>query len=394
MGKIVAAMATVHAPQLFIRPADEDPAQLNASIAAMRELGTMLDETKPDVIVFLGSDHLETFSTYCVPTFGIVAGNRAIAEFAGRKFNLPIHREMAEYFLNGLIRAEFDVAYSEDAILGHTFAVPFEFVLGNRDIPLVPFFTNVYMPPLPNPRRCAALGRAIANLIESRPERVAIIASGGMSHYPGTWKYPQPEFEFDRWMISEIEKGNTDGLLDMTVEQLDEVGNTELLTWATLFGAIGRQPGELLCYTPTWHHGHAVLRFLPARARARPADSAALAKYGGFEFKNKGFEFYKHPPASAYNLNRLLFQVRNDAHMRLRLLDDLDGVATEFGLNALEKEGARVIPMAGTVQKVSDLAEPLVRAGAHPLQALMSLHAVAGEYRKLLQAAAKTDKER
>ena len=92
-------------------------------------------------------------------------------------------------------------------------------------------------------------------------------------------------------------------------------------------------------------------------------------------------------------MNRLLFQVRNDAEMPVRFLYDLDGVAAEFELNALEKEGARVIPRAGTVQKVSDLAEPLVRAGAHPLQALMSLHAVAGEYRKLHEAA-KTNKER
>src|SRR5213596_3155511 len=111
MGEIVAAFGTVHAPQLIIRPPDEKPEMMDASIAAMRELGTILDETKPDVIVFLGSDHLETFSISCVPTFAIVAGSRANAEFAGRKFDLPIHREMAEYFLNSLVRAEFDVAY-------------------------------------------------------------------------------------------------------------------------------------------------------------------------------------------------------------------------------------------------------------------------------------------
>ena len=55
-----------------------------------------------------------------------------------------------------------------------------------------------------------------------------------MSHYPGTWKYSQPEFEFDRWMIAQLEEGKTDALLEMTVEQLDEVGNTELLAWSTM----------------------------------------------------------------------------------------------------------------------------------------------------------------
>jgi hypothetical protein len=51
MGEIVAAFATCHAPQLFTYPPDEDPAQLDASIAGMRELGKLLDETRPDVIL-------------------------------------------------------------------------------------------------------------------------------------------------------------------------------------------------------------------------------------------------------------------------------------------------------------------------------------------------------
>jgi aromatic ring-opening dioxygenase catalytic subunit (LigB family) len=382
VGEIVAAMATCHAPQLFTYPQDEDPAQLDATVAAMRELGNILDETKPDVLIFFGSDHLETFSINCVPTFAIVAGSRAIAEFAGRRYDLPVHREMAEDFLNKLVRAEFDIAYSEDALLGHTFAVPFEFVVGGREIPVVPFHTNVYMPPLPGPKRCARLGCEIANIISSRKERVALIASGGMSHYPGTWKYPQPEFDFDRWILAQFKRGNADALLEMTVEQLDEVGNTELLNWATLFGAIGNQPGELLQYTPTWHHGHAMMRFLPAREKSSAA-TAPAQKLDEYRFKNEGYEFYKHPPASAYKLNKMLFDVRNDSELRRRLLDDLDGVAREWGLSAREKEAAEALASVGSSQKISDNAAVMVKAGAHPLQALMTLHAVHGEFKKL-----------
>ena len=385
MGEIVAAMATCHAPQLFTYPPDEDHAQLDATIAAMRELGEILDETRPDVLVFLGSDHLETFSMTCVPIFAIVAGSRAIAEFAGRKYDLPVHREMAEDFLNKLVHADFDVSYSEDAVLGHTFAVPSEFVLGGRGIPIVPFHTNVYLPPLPSPKRCAALGRELARIIASRSERVAILASGGMSHYPGTWKYPHPEFEFDHWVLGELEQGHSHAVLDLTVEQLDEAGNTELLNWAILLGAIGNQPGELLQYTPTWHHGHAVMRFLPARDKCAPvtATPRGLPAYGGLKFSNEGFQFYRHPPASAYKLNKLLFDVRHDSALRRRLLTDLDGVAADYGLGAEAKEGARALAEVGETPRISDNASRIVQAGAHPLQALMTLHAVHGEMKKL-----------
>jgi 2,3-dihydroxyphenylpropionate 1,2-dioxygenase len=376
MGEIVAAIGTCHTPYMFTRPPDEKPEQLDAAGAGMAELGKVLDETRPDVIIFFGSDHVETFSVTCVPTFAIIAGSRAIAKFAGREYSLPVHREMAEDLLNKLVvDHSFDVAYSEDAELGHAFAVPFEHVIGKRDIPVIPFFTNVYVPPLPTPKRCAALGRAIAEIVKGRGERVAVIASGGMSHFPGTTKYLSPEFDFDRWLVAQFEAGNSNALLDMTGTQLDEVGNTEMLTWAMMLGAIGPQPGTLIDYIPTWHHGLAMMRFLPATAK-HAAAARAMEQYGGFKFKNQGFQFYKHPPAAAYGLNRLLFEVRHSGELRDRVIANLDSVAKEYDLNAQQRRAAEELISVGKGGLVSEHVGPLVEAGAHPLQALMSLHVI------------------
>src|SRR6478736_4171676 len=102
MGKIVAAMATMHAPQLFTRPPEEDPKQLEAGIAAMRKLGQVLDETKPDALVVVASDHLETFFLQSVPTFAVITGEHAKTTFAGRSWNPPIHQALAEELLEGL----------------------------------------------------------------------------------------------------------------------------------------------------------------------------------------------------------------------------------------------------------------------------------------------------
>jgi aromatic ring-opening dioxygenase catalytic subunit (LigB family) len=375
MGEIVAAVGTCHTPYMFTRPPDEDPQQLEQAGAAMRELGKVLDETRPDAILFFGSDHVETFSVTCVPSFAVIAGSRAMARFAGREHTLPIHREMAEDILDKLVvEHAFDMAYSEDAELGHAFSIPFEYVIGARDIPVIPFFTNVYVPPLPTPRRCAALGRALAEIVKGRKERVAIIASGGMSHFPGTTKYQHPEFDFDRWLLSELETGNTDALLNMTGTQLDEVGNTEMLNWAVMFGAIGPQAGELIDYIPTWHHGLGIMRFLPHRARTQAMH--APEPFGGFKFRNEGFQFYKHPPAEAYGLNKLLFESRHSAELRTRILNDFDAVADQYELAGAQRTAARELINVGEGGKVSDHVGPLAEAGAHPLQALMSLHVI------------------
>jgi 2,3-dihydroxyphenylpropionate 1,2-dioxygenase len=135
MGKIVAAMATMHAPQLFTRPPEEDPKQLDAGIAAMQKLGQVLDETKPDALIVFASDHLETFFLQSVPTFAVIAGERAKTAFAGRTWNPSIHQKLAEDILDGLVRRDFDMAYSQDALLGHSFAAPFEWILGTGTFP-------------------------------------------------------------------------------------------------------------------------------------------------------------------------------------------------------------------------------------------------------------------
>ena len=377
MGKIVAAMATVHAPQLFTRPPEEDPKQLDASIAAMRKLGQLLDEVKPDVLVIFASDHMETFFLQSVPTFCIVAGDRAHASFAGRDWDLPIHQPFAEALLDGLVARGFDMAYSQDATMGHSFAAPFEWVIEGRAIPVVPFFVNTYLPPLPTAQRCAALGRAIADIVSSRRERVALLASGGMSHYPGTWKYYKPAFDFDHWCIGELENGHSESFLKLAPEQLDEVGNTEMLPWAPVLGAVGKQHMEVLSYQETAHHGHAVVVFHPGeKADAKPPQP--------FKFHNHPYHFYDHPSVSAYKLNKVLYDSRYKPNLRLRMFENIEAVSAEYGLVPEDVAALRETFRFRHIDsgKPALDAEPLVTRGAHPVGALMAVPVLQQEQRR------------
>ena len=384
VGRIVAAMASMHAPQLFTRPPEEDPKQLDAGIAAMRQLGQVLDETKPDALIIFASDHMETFFLRTVPTFAILAGDQATAAFAGRTWSPPIHRDLAEALLEELVRRDFDMAYSQDADLGHSFAAVFEWILAERQIPVVPILVNTYLPPLPSARRCAMLGKAVAEIIRtSRTERVAILASGGMSHYPGTSKYYKPAYDFDRWCLRELENSHSESFLNLTSEQLDEVGNTEMLPWALALGAIGEQHLELLSYQPTSHHGHAVVRF-----HAGAKVNAELAQ--PYAFQNHPYHFYNHPPVSAYKLNKLLYDSRFKPHMRARLLEDAEAVAMEYGLNAIHTRAlVRSLEFRHIdTDKPGQDADPLVEAGAHPIGALMAIHGLQQDKRRVRTSAA------
>ena len=386
MGQIVAAMATVHAPQLFTYPPSEDPAQLDADIAAMRQLGQDLDEIKPDAIIVIGADHLETFFLSAVPTFAIVGGEKSKAAFARKTYALPIH-PFAEELLDKLVNVGFDMTYSQDAELGHAFAAVYEWVIEGRSIPVIPIFVNTYLPPLPTAKRCAQLGAAIRDIVQASPYRIAIVASGGMSHYPGAWKYPQPAYDFDWWAIAHMERGHNDVLVQLTSEQLDEVGNTEMLPWMVMFGAIGNRPGELVTYQPTWHHGHAVMRFIPNKKNAPTTPEPETA----FQFQSGGYQFYKHPDPAVYPLNKLLFDLRFSQPLRRRLFENTKALAAEYGLTEKQAEVLETMKDE-TIDAVRSLKpHPLVDAGAHPLGMWMSIIVVQAEQRRMRQeqAAAK-----
>jgi len=189
--------------------------------------------------------------------------------------------------------------------------------------------------------------------------------------------------------VSQFEAGNTDALLNMTNPQLDEVGNTEMLSWAVMFGAIGKVHGELIDYIPTWHHGLSMMRFIPERPR-KTAPMEAAEQFGGFKFQNKGFQFYKHPPAEAYGLNKLLFESRHSQELRNRILSNLDAVAREYELAPPQRKAAEEMINVGKGGLVSEHVGPLVEAGAHPLQALLALHVIFSTSHRAPSAASQT----
>ncbi|WP_049579900.1 hypothetical protein [Streptomyces sp. SBT349] len=364
MADIVAAAAAVHAPQLLSRPPYEELDKLDHSTDALKRFAAVLEETRPDAVLVIGIDHLETFWLEAVPTFTLVMSEECEAVYTDRSLRRAVHTGIAKDLLRGVIAQDFDLTYSQEAVLGHAFLTPFEYILGDLDVPVVPLLVNTYLPPLPSPRRCHALGRAIARALADRPERIAVIASGGMSHFPGTSRYTAPDYAFDRWVIQETAAGRYDELLDLTPVNLDEVGESELLTWCVMLGMIGDRPGSLLSYQELSHHGQGVLQFLPPTAAATPAPEP-VPRYGGHEFTADDFLYYRFPEPSSLPLNRFLRRIITEGDVRALFVTDQARSLAESGLRPDEREALR-----------GEGFDQLVGLGAHPLLALSAWQVV------------------
>ena len=154
-------------------------------------------------------------------------------------------------------------------------------------IPLVCVFINEYYPPLPSAARCAQLGQAIADVLRDRPERVAIYASGGLSHFPGMYNAGWIDQPLDHWILERLERNDLEALQHLFTFDSDNMrsGTGEVRAWISAAAAMNR-PAKVVEYVAgALHPDRLRLRLLAAGHRPRdkqvsPEDGATRARTG------------------------------------------------------------------------------------------------------------------
>ena len=117
----------------------------------------------------------------------------------------------------------------------------------DQAFPSIPVSINTYYPPnnMP-PLRAYRLGEAIRTAVEAWPEdiRVAILATGGLSHFV-------VDEAFDRAFIEILRNGTAEDHASLPLEKLQS-GNSEFRCWSALAGAVQGMAMELIDYVPCY----------------------------------------------------------------------------------------------------------------------------------------------
>jgi hypothetical protein len=255
MGRIVYAAAmshVLHPPYYEKNVGPHGRKMVEELIGVVREMGRELAARAPDALVVIADDHLNVFSFDAVPAMCVRIG-RSVQRMAqegaiefdrahdGRAERYPVHEELAGRILADGLEAGFDFAASWSAPLDHAFLSPLTTLHGDRPMPpLVPFWVNCFVQPLPPARRCFAAGQHIARVIADGPWNVGIIATGGLSHFPelAMARVGTSDVAFDRRIIAWMEAGDHKSLTALTTTELHETGSHELLNWMVLLGAV------------------------------------------------------------------------------------------------------------------------------------------------------------
>jgi len=262
MAEIVAAALASHAPMITGRPDIATPAQRDRLHDGFHELRRRLAATRPDLLVMFVNDHIQNFPYSNMPAFciGLAKAYDAPSPGAARLMRIPPRKvagapEWAMALLEGGLAAGFDFAYSYEIESWDELAVPLHFLTPDATIPVVPVYTNCGAPPLPTPRRCHEVGAFVGAFIRSRPsaERVALLATGGISHWVGTPETGRINPDFDRRVLDHVARADIEPLARLSEAEIERDGGNggqEIRNWIALLGAVPGWKGDVLAYEP------------------------------------------------------------------------------------------------------------------------------------------------
>lgn len=254
------AYCVSHAPQIFVQPKSEDPAELKKVHDGYRRFARQAKEQQLDLLVMVALDHLHNHFLDLVPMFTVFTGTPVAARMNGVDAVVDARPDLANSLLDHLLEHDFDPAFSLREVLDHSFFVPLHFAQDELATPVLPLIINAYVPPQPSMRRCHALGRELARWAQATGLRIGVVATGGMSHFPGTERFHDPDVEADQEVLGWIRAGELQRVLDLSAKELDRMGMVELRTWAVAIGARGHLAE--LRYESYWdsrHCGYTIL---------------------------------------------------------------------------------------------------------------------------------------
>jgi len=246
---------------------------------ALAVLSRAFAEVAPDAAIIIGDDQMEIFTDYDMPAFSIYYGDAIenvpftaeqkadmsqgvlIAERGHHGARTEIYRGLpglARHLIGSLIAEEFDVSAAKrlpnsapfpTSGIPHAYGFVYRQIMKDRPVPNVPVFVNTFFPPnQPSASRCFRFGKALARAIASWDvnKRVAVIASGGMSHFV-------IDEEFDRGLLAAMKRRDEKRFLSVP-DNFMQSGTSEVKNWIAAAGALleTELAMELVDYVPCY----------------------------------------------------------------------------------------------------------------------------------------------
>lgn len=266
MATMVGGFLVPHVPLMVEIPhvAPEDKREV--TWRAFATVAARLRALQVDTLITVGGDHYGMFGPGCVPQclIGIGDVEGPMEDWLGLpREPMDNHAPLARHILETGFADGVAWSFASALRVDHATAVPHH--LCYRQVPglrVIPVYLNAGVDPVIPTRMAQAIGRSMGRAIETWPgsERVAVVGTGGCSHWVGGARMGQVNTEFDARMVELVKAGDIEGLVNCAdAETLETAGNgaLELRNWICAMEAMRCAQAELIAYqaVPEWVTG-------------------------------------------------------------------------------------------------------------------------------------------
>jgi 2,3-dihydroxyphenylpropionate 1,2-dioxygenase len=242
-----------HGPGMTARAERADPEVREPFYAALARLRETLEQSRPDALIIIAAEHFANFFMNNMPAYAIGMAD----EYEGpiedpewlriERRSIPGAPDLSRRII-GRVMEQVDVAYAEEWKFDHGIMVPLNFLTPRFDLPVIPANINCQGPPLTPLSRAYEFGRAIRAACDAAPERIALMGTGGISHWPATPNSGKINVEWDREFLRRWTANDRDALTSYTdSETLRDAGQGgfEIRTLTAVAGACEGDTGEV-----------------------------------------------------------------------------------------------------------------------------------------------------
>jgi len=238
-------------------------ARCTAAIAAMRKA---YEESGADIAVIIGKDQMEIFPEIS-PSIAIYSGAEIFNGPPQRPVYAPdqavTHQglpDLATHLLNEIKADGFDLAdlyawpdntwmRDNSKIVPHAFGFVYRQIMGDTPPPTVPILMNTFYPPTqPSMGRAIQFGRSLTKAIQNwqSDKKVAVIASGGLSHFVC-------DEQFDQKILGYLGSGDL-AALEAVDDRSYQSGTSEIKLYASVLVAMAEIGAKmtLVDYVPCY----------------------------------------------------------------------------------------------------------------------------------------------
>lgn len=234
-------LAMSHSPLLHINdPGNEVKAELEAAFETVRQQVHAFD---PDLVVTFSPDHYNGFFYDLMPPYCVGYEALGVGDYDSQAGPLDVPTSISEDLAQFVLDHGIDMAISRRMELDHGAVQPMEILYGDIAAkPVIPIYVNGLARPFVPMERVRRMGQAVGEFLKNRPEKILIIASGGLSHDP-----PVPQ-----WVSATEEQRKL--LLDGR-HPTEEARNARQERVITTAQAFARGEADIQDLNPNWDRG-------------------------------------------------------------------------------------------------------------------------------------------